>query len=161
MRKYLQFFFILCVIGLAFEITNAQKQSSLVQPKGTTKEVDLCQIISAPKTFLDKEYVIDAVYEAGFEQAGLDTRGCPVDNKDRYSVLYKKGSDFDAQSAPKALTNFNKLIKSDKMFRQIAGKYKVRIENYEKSNPNDVRYEFQIVILAVVAVAKAQPKSTK
>jgi hypothetical protein len=135
-------------------ICNVYGQDALIEEQKPS--VTLCEIESNPELYLNKEVKVDAVYVVGFEMGWLDyPKSCVRQKENLYKITYKFDEKFDELTEKKVLRKFNKLLNKKGLvttLRKVRGVYTVKIEPFEKTNPNDRRFEFQIRIMSLVSI---------
>ena len=140
-----------------FQATSVERQELGIdgQPKSDRgPAIELCDIQAKPSEFLNKTLEVRADYVAGFEMGWLeDVRGC--DAKQTSAIVYLFDEEFAKATGKDQHRRFERKIKIRRgvgLPRSVRGTYRIRVEPYAKRNEMDRRFEYQIRILAAVAV---------
>lgn len=126
-------------------------------------QVDFCQVLRDPRSFVGKTLKINATYTAGFEMGWLEyPPTCDIPNAERFAIrdVWDKG--FETRSQAKVVKKFNKFLKErnkkTNYVGRVSGLFEIQVREFEKRNLNDTRYQYDFVVLKVLSAEKPLKK---
>ena len=153
MKKALVSFVIIGVICSFTSSMNAQQQNG--KPPESRDKESLCNLEANPEKYIGKEFELVATFVHGFEMSWLTSpRACSTNSGSGKRIRYLVDERLKENSVKKSFQFFEKKIRSAKTPRRVTGTYRIRVERFEKDNPSDNRFDYQIRILGVKAIVR-------
>lgn len=145
---------------LAITAASAVGQTkSTINENGVASDTDLCAILRNPQSFIGTTLTVKATYSAGFEMGWFEyPSACDIPTDKRFAIqdVWDKG--YEARSEPKIVKKFHKILrdknKKNSYLGKVVGLFEIKVRELEKTNPNDTRYQYNIVVMKVLSAEK-------